>query len=296
MKKYKSIILIAATILVALLTSVLSYRWLKDSAIAMAGKRGEIVTAVVAAEDLNTGTIIKPDMVKTDQFLKGSLAAGFFTDQGKVAGRVVIASIKANEPIFDSRLAPSDVTQGGVAATIPQNMRAMSVKMDRVKGVSGFIHPGCRVDVVATFRTANSMLPITMTVLEDIPVLASGTETQMNGRQEKPVDVDVITLEVTPDQAEVLALASSEGSLQLSLRNYSDNKKDSGTNGVTVQSLVRLLSGKSPTPEKLERKTRHKNSASVSVSAPEPVRENYSKVQLIEGHKVNDVKFKEGSE
>ena len=294
MKKYKPTILIVVTVLVALSTSYLSYRWLKERAIAMAGKRGEIVNAAVADTDLSMGTIIKPEMIKTAPFLKGSLATGFFTDQTKVAGRVVISPIKADEPIFESRLAPPDVTRGGVAATISQNMRAMSVKMDRVKGVSGFIHPGCRVDVVATFRTANSMLPVTMTVLEDIPVLATGTETQMNGKQEKPVDVDVITLEVSPEQAEVLALASSEGRLTLSLRNYSDNKTAVASRGITVQSLVRLLSGKGPLPEK---KAKHNNKYVAPQPVAEPVKDNYSSVQLIEGHKVNEVKLKEeGSE
>ncbi len=88
-----------------------------------------------------------------------------------------------------------------------------------------------------------------MTVLENIPVLATGTETEIRGKQEKPVEVDVITLEVSPEEAEVLALASAEGKLQLSLRNFSDTK-NIGTKGATVQSLVRFLSGKGPAPEK----------------------------------------------
>ncbi len=288
MKRYKPIILIALTVLVALSTSLLVYRWLKERSLAMAGQRGEIVNVTVAVTDLSMGTIIKPEMVKTVPFLKGSLAAGYFTDPAKTAGRVTITSIKADEPIYESRLANTDVTKGGVAATIAENKRAMAVKVDRVKGVSGFIHPGHRVDVVATFRTANSSIPVTMTVLENIPVLATGTETEMRGNKEKAVEVDVITLEVSPEEAEVLALSSQEGKIQLSLRNYSDTK-NIGTQGVTVQSLMRFLSGKGISPEKKVKQRKQ-------VVVAEPAKESYSKVQLIEGHKVNDVKIKEGSE
>ncbi len=288
MKKYKSTMLIVLTLIVALTTSLLVYRWLKERSVALANQRGELVNVVVAVTDMNWGTVIRPEMVKTVPFLKGSVA-GFMTDPAAVTGRVVITPIKADEPIFESRLAPSDVTKGGVAAVIGKNKRAMTVKVDKVKGVSGFIHPGNRVDVVATFRPSFSAMPVTMTVLENIPVLATGTDTEIRdtkGKQEKPAEVDVITLEVSPEEAEVLALASTEGKLQLSLRNFSDTASTE-SKGASVQSLVRLLSGKGPVPER--KAARKKNAA-------EPDRSYYSRVQVIEGHKVAEVTFKEGSE
>jgi pilus assembly protein CpaB len=291
-KRYKPIILIVLTIFVALSTSLLVYRWLNDRSVALANQRGELVNVTVAVTDLNWGTIIKPEMVKIVPFLKGSLT-GFISDPAKAAGRVVITPIKADEPIFESRLAPTDITKGGVAAVISPNKRAMAVKVDKVKGVSGFIHPGNRVDVVATFRPSFSQMPVTMTVLENIPVLATGTDTEIKeikGKQEKPVEVDVITLEVSPEEAEVLALSSAEGKLQLSLRNFSDTS-NANTKGTSMKSLVRFLSGKGPAPVK---KTIRKKGVVVTELAP--VRENYSKVQLIEGHKVDEVKFREGSE
>ncbi len=293
MKRYKPVILIVLTVLVALTTSLLSYRWLKERSLANAGQHGETVNVAVAVTDLGWGTIIKPEMVKTVPFLKGSLVSGFFTDPASVAGRVVLTPIKADEPIFESRLASSTVTQGGVAAVISENKRAMGVKVDKVQGVSGFIHPGNRVDVVATFKQSNSTIPITMTVLENITVLATGTETEIRGKQEKPVEVDVITLEVTPDEAEVLALASAEGKLQLSLRNSSDiSNMNTSKRATTVESLMKFLAGKNNAPEK--RTTTKKVVAAVPV--PAPVKESYSKVELIEGQKVAEVKFKEGSE
>ncbi len=286
MKRHKPAVLIALTVLVALATSFLVYNWLKARSIAIASQRGEIVNVAVAVTDLSWGTVIKPEMVKTVPFLKGSLTAGFFSDPASITGRVVITPVKAEEPIFESRLAPSEITKGGVAAVISRDKRAMTVKVDKVKGVSGFIHPGNRVDVVATFRPNYSQMPVTLTVLENIPVLATGTETEIRNKQEKPVEVDVITLEVSPNEAEVLALSSTEGKLQLSLRNFSDTK-NMATKGASVQSLIALLNGRQPTPQK---------KAKPKEAVPEPVRESYSKVQLIEGHKVNDVKFKEGSE
>jgi Flp pilus assembly protein CpaB len=121
--------------------------------------------------------------------------------------------------------------------------------------VSGFIHPGNRVDVVATFRPANSSTPVTMTVLEYILVLATGTETEIRNRQEKPVEVDVITLELTPEEAEVLALSSTEGKLQLSLRNFSDTKMWHKRDHSDV--ARQFLSGKGPAPakRKVQKKT-----------------------------------------
>ena len=287
MKRYKPVILIVLTVLVALATSVMAYNWLQSRSVAFAKQRGEIVNVAVAVTDLSWGTVIKPEMVKTVPFLKGSLTVGgFYTDPASVTGRVIITPIKADEPIFESRLAPSNITTGGVAAVISRDKRAMTVKVDKVKGVSGFIHPGNRVDVLATFRPNYAQMPVTLTVLENISVLATGTETEIRNKQEKPVEVDVITLEVSPNEAEVLALSSTEGKLQLSLRNFSDTKNMS-TKGATVQSLIALLSGKRPAQE---RKAKHRGKVS------EPVPEYYTKVQLIEGHKVNDVKFKEGSE
>ncbi len=282
-KRYKSVIFILLTVMIALATSLLTYKWLKERS--STNPQAGTVNIAVAVADLGWGTVIKPEMVKMVPFLKASLVSGFFTDPGLIQGRVVITPIKADEPVFESRLAPSDIKRGGVAAVISENRRAMAVKVDRVKGVSGFIHPGNRVDVVATFRPSYASMPVTLTIIENVPVLATGTETQIKGKEEKPQEVDVITLEVSPEEAEVLALASAEGKLQLSLRNFTDTK-NLAPRGASVQSLLRILSGKSADPGK-------KGKGKKDVT---PVKENYQSVQLIEGHKVNEVKFKERSE
>jgi len=111
-----------------------------------------------------------------------------------------------------------------------------------VIGVSGFVHPGNRVDVLVSLqRSGREENPITKIVLQNIPVLATGTEIEQKGKNEKPVQVDVITLELTPDEAEKLALATTEGKIQLALRGYNSSEEVS-TRGATIPTL---LSGQS---------------------------------------------------
>ena len=238
MKKYRPLLLFAGAIIVALITSVTAYNWLKQEAHA---KETNLQTrpVAVAAADLPWGTALRKEMLKTTPFLKGSLPEGeSFADTASLEGKVLIMPVKANEPILRSRLAPDSVATGGVAAVVDPNKRAMAVKVDKVIGVSGFVHPGNRVDVLVSLQKAEkNSNPITKIVLQNIPVLATGTEIEQKGRNEKPVQVDVITLEVTPEEAEKLALATSEGKIQLALRNYNSSKEVS-TRGETISSLL----------------------------------------------------------
>jgi len=242
MEKYRPMLLLVAAIIVALVTSVLAYNWMKKET---ATKEANLQTlpVAVAVADLSWGTALKKEMVKTTPFLKGSLPAGeYFTDAASLEGKVLIMPVRANEPILKSRLAPDSVATGGVAAVVDPNKRAMAVRVDKVIGVSGFVHPGNRVDVLVSLqRPGQGSSPITKIVLQNIPVLAAGTEMEQRGKNEKPVAVDVITLELTPDEAEKLALATSEGKIQLALRNYNSTEEVT-TRGATISTL---LSGQS---------------------------------------------------
>jgi pilus assembly protein CpaB len=150
--------------------------------------------------------------------------------------------VKANEPILRSRLAPDSIATGGVAAVVDPKKRAMAVRVDKVIGVSGFVHPGNRVDVLVSLQQpGEGSSSITKIVLQNIPVLAAGTEMEQRGKNEKPVPVDVITLELTPDEAEKLAHATSQGRIQLALRNY-NTTEEVATRGATITTL---LSGQS---------------------------------------------------
>jgi pilus assembly protein CpaB len=274
----------------------------------------EIQPVVVAAVDLSWGTRITNEMLKKANFLKGSLAAEYFSDPALVVGRVLIYPVKVNEPIFESRLAPVEMKTGGVAAVISPKKRAVAVKVDKVIGVSGFIHPGNRVDVLMTLTAGRAFDPVTKTILENILVLAVGSETkERKGLEEKSSPTDVITLEVTPEEAEKLALAATEGKLQLALRNFSDTE-DVATRGTTVSTLVGF---QSPNPPKeMRRPSRPEvemkrtivqelpppQLPSPQLPPPPPIEnkvENPKRsihiVELIKGSKVSEVKF-EGSE
>jgi pilus assembly protein CpaB len=237
MGKYKPIILLALGFVLALVTSIITYDWLQKKAEADITKPLQTQEVAIAKMDVTWGDVMTEDMVDMVPYLKDTLPEGHFTDKSSLEGRVVITPIKAKEPVFESSLAPTSVTNGGVAAVISPNKRAMAVKVDKVIGVSGFIHPGNRVDVLVTLRKSDKKDPITKTVLENIHVLAAGTKVEKDSKGKKSVKVDVITLEVDPIEAEKLAHAATEGKIQLAMRNFTDTD-DVLTSGSTRTTLL----------------------------------------------------------
>jgi pilus assembly protein CpaB len=177
---------------------------------------------VVAAEPLKLGTRLDASNVRTIPWPQGQPVAGMFTRVEDVVNRAVITSVAENEPILDSKLA-SLQSGAGLAATIPEGMRAMSVAVNDVVGVAGFVTPGTMVDVLVTGTLSGSGGNITRTILENVRVMAAGQKVEQD-REGKPQTVPVITLLVTPDDAAKLAMASTEGKIQLSLRNTIDTK------------------------------------------------------------------------
>ena len=263
MEKLRPMLLLAAAVIIALATSIMAYNWMKKET---AAKEANLQTlpVAVAVTDLSWGTALNKEMIKTTPFLRGSLPPGeHFSDAASLEGKVLIMPVKANEPILRSRLAPDSIATGGVAAVVDPNKRAMAVRVDKVIGVSGFVHPGNRVDVLVSLQqSGQGNNPITKIVLQNIPVLAAGTEMEQRGKNEKPVAVDVITLELTPDQAEKLALATSQGKIQLALRNFNSTEEVT-TRGATIQTL---LSGQSTESGSAVKGTDVTQKASKSVS------------------------------
>jgi len=203
--------------------------------------------------------------------------------------------IGVRETITNSKLAPAGMG-GGLSAVIPEGYRAMTVKVDDVVGVSGFIMPGSYVDVIAVIVSASQQNgePISKIVLQNIKVLASGPKIDSPENQREPTSVKAVTLQVTPEQAEKLVLAANEGKLQLVMRNYSD-QEDTQTKGANKNSL---LSGESyvPQPEPKREQTEQSKVARVTQPvrrvtampreekpAAQPVSRN--SVELIEGSK-----------
>ncbi len=190
---------------------------------------------VVAALTITLGGKIKPEQVQLVEWPENLIPQGAFTEVSKAVDRVAITDFISGEPILESRLAPEGST-AGLSAIIPSGTRAITVRVDEVIGVAGFIAPGTFVDVIATSvnlggeqEKSNSKI-----ILQNVKVLASGqkTEIQQEGKEGKPVEVKTVTLQVTPDQAESVALAATAGKLQLVMRNTMDQQMVStgGTN------------------------------------------------------------------
>jgi pilus assembly protein CpaB len=164
-------------------------------------------------------------------------------------GRVAVVNIAPREAITDAKLAPEG-TEGGLTAVIPEGYRAMTVKVDDAVGVSGFIQPGAVVDVVVVIDPRENGInqdPISKVVLQNIKVLANGQNIDKPKNEREATTVKAVTLQVTPEQAEKLALAANEGKLQLIMRNSTD-QGDSQTTGINKRTL---LSGEraNPIPE-----------------------------------------------
>ena len=267
MERYKPIILLGLGIVVALITSLMTYDWLQGKTEAAPVTTERIA---VAAIDIPWGKVLTKEMISLKPYLKESLPEGYFADADSLDGRVLLSPLKTGEPIFEYKLAPKDVTSGGVSAIISPNKRAMAVKVDKVIGVSGFIHPGNRVDVLVTLNKSGRRNAITKTILENVLVLAAGTKVEKDGKTEKAIQVDVITLEVTPTETEKLALAATEGKIQLAMRNFNDTA-DVLTSGSTNKTLLASYSTK--------KRYRKKNKAIT--------------VEMIKGNEVSKVKIKE---
>jgi pilus assembly protein CpaB len=244
MGKWKTIAPIVISIVIAITGSVFIYKWinLKTAPKEVVKVESEAVPIAVAAVDLQWGTQLKPDMIKTIPFLKESLPEGHFTRTADLNNRIVIATLKKGEPVVEHRLAPISIKTGGVSAVLGSGKRAVAVKGDKIIGISGFINPGNRVDVLVTLRDPKTKLDKTKVVLENIPVLATGTQIQRNEKGE-PAPVDVYTLEVTLEDAENLSLAASQGKLQFALRNITDTEPVL-TKGTTISQTLASLSMK----------------------------------------------------
>ncbi|MDX1566243.1 MAG: Flp pilus assembly protein CpaB [Longimicrobiales bacterium] len=193
-------------------------------------------TIVVAARELPAGTILRREDVQTVGWPGLAVPEGFATQAGEVVGRGLIVDVTENEPLIDAKLARKEAG-GGLSITIPEGMRAVSVEVDEVIGVAGFVLPGTRVDVLATVMPgADRTQTTTRTILQNVRALAADQRYQQDIAGE-PQYVTVVTLLVTPDDAEALTLASTEGRIQLALRNTLD-AEEVETRGRRITSLV----------------------------------------------------------
>jgi len=177
---------------------------------------------VVAARALPLGTVVSRDAIKLRDVPERLFPAGAFSRIEDVVDRPVTSNIQPDEPVLKARVAARG-SGVGLAPLIPSGMRAISVRVNDVVGVAGFVLPGMRVDVLITGQPSNHPETVTRTALQNILVLSAGQTIQTDGKS--AISTPVVTLLVSPDDAEALTLANNEGRIQLVLRNSSDEAK-----------------------------------------------------------------------
>jgi len=220
MNRNRLIIGLAAAVVVAFFISMFVYRQLERASAIHPAATQQIV---VAAEPLQVGARVDSSNLRTIAWPADEPINGMFTRIEDCAGRAVITPVAENEPILEAKLAPR-AAGVGLPAAIPEGMRAVSVAVNDVVGVAGFVVPGTMVDVLVTGQVPGGRSDnITRTILEDVPVMAAGQKIERD-RDGKPETVPVVTLMVSPEDADKLTMASTEGKIQLALRNTVDTK------------------------------------------------------------------------
>ena len=236
------LLILLVALLIAGGASLLVYRAMVRQARSASGMA--TVQVVMAARNLDVGTLIKDSDLKFGNWT-GTLPKGTAVKKDSVLGRGVVLPVFEGEPVNESRLANTGAG-GGLAATIPPGMRACAVRVNEVVGVAGFVAPGMRVDVLISGvepGAAAASGPKVRTLLQNIEVLSAGQNIQKDA-EGKPVQVPVVNLLVTPEQAETLSLASNETRIQLVLRNPLD-RDIAKTPG---NAMANLFTGQQPKP------------------------------------------------
>jgi len=190
---------------------------------------------VVASKALTMGTRLTEHDLKVVAWPSRSPVAGSHPDSKEVVDRGLLDSVAENEPITEDKLAPLEAG-AGLSPSIPAGMRAMSVKVNEVIGVAGFVVPGTKVDVMVTLRRNEESM--TRTVVSNVQVLTAGTRyDQEKAKDGEPIPSTVVTLMVTPQDAEKITLAQTEGQVMLALRNPLDTQQ-TDTQGIRSAALL----------------------------------------------------------
>ena len=240
MRNKRLVVVLAGAAMFGLVAAISVSRYLSNAQAFSSNMK----SVVVAKVDIPLGTTIVAEQLSSVKFPSGAAPDGVFDTAAKLVGRVAVVNIAAREPITDFKLAPEG-SAGGLSAVIPEGYRAMTVKVDDVIGVSGFLQPGAMVDVLTVIDPDPSKRdPISKIVLQNVKVLANGQNIDKPKNDREAEAVRAVTLQVTPEQAEKLALASSEGKLRLVMRNVID-QGDEETAGVNKR---QMLQGEHATP------------------------------------------------
>jgi pilus assembly protein CpaB len=254
---------------------------------------------VVAAIDLPLATRIRPEQLKLVDWPASAAPPGSFHDAKEVVDRILTARLLAGEPLVAGRLAAKS-SGNGLAALIPDNMRAIAVHVDDVVGVAGFIHPDDRVDVIVTLRPTrpNDAEPVSKVILQNVKVLAVGKELEVSdGNRAQATPTTVATLLVDANGSEKLALAANEGHILLTLRSWTDEQQVA-TSGIKPSVLLTDNSAPAPpapAPSPSSHRSHHESSPQahpptlIQTVAPAPARKEV--VEILRGDRFEERKF-----
>ena len=278
-RQSRTLVVVCASLLLAAVASFALYRAVQHLPV----RQVEVASTkvVVASQEIPVGTVLQAKDLRTVAWPARNPVPGAVSDPSKLVGRGVIEPISENEPITLTKVA-DPAAGGGLPPIIPAGMRAISVRVNEVIGVAGFVVPGTRVDVVVTVdKDQDNRNPETRTVVSNVQVLTAGSrfDQEKAKKDGKPIQTSVVTLMVLPQDAEKIALAQNEGKLTLALRNPLD-VTPTATAGVKLASLLAP-----PNAQPVIDHEKHKVVRSIAIPPP-PVVENTSyKVETFRGAK-----------
>jgi pilus assembly protein CpaB len=250
MRKTRPWFMLALALTSGIVAALLALRYLRERTTPLMAAEPKKVDIVLSARSLPVGAVITERDVKVVGWPGDAVPPGYVRSIKDALGRGIITPVAENEPLLATKMSTKDAG-GGLPIIIRDGMRAVSVRVDEVIGVAGFVLPGTRVDVLLTLEKGdNRPQAITKTLLQNVQTLAAG-QSVTRDKEGKPQTVTVITLLVTPDDAELLALAAKEGRLQLALRNTLDTLAVS-TSGARADKLT-PSSSSAPTPNRSQR-------------------------------------------
>ncbi len=293
------LVILLVAFVTAVGASVVAYRLLRNR-LAASDSATPTTQVVVAKRNLQVGTIVKSADVGLSPWL-GAAPKGVATRVEDVLERGVVSNVFEGEPISLSRLA-SPGAGGGLAATIPPGMRAVAVRVDQVVGVAGFVVPGMRVDVLIMGVPPGGKVTEganVKTVLQNVEVLSAGQNIQKDA-EGKPVQVQVVSVLVTPEQAETLSLASNESKIQLVLRNPLDTEaaKTTGSNMASLFSGVRPKTqvGEGEAPKKVQAAVKKVAAPKPAAAEAKPLPPALYLIEVINGPRKDQAKFNKPEE
>jgi pilus assembly protein CpaB len=224
---------------------------------------------VVAASNMDVGAALRAEDLRMIDWPAGSVPEGAFHKSDELVGRGLIQPVVAFEPILPGKLSAPEAG-AGLPPVIPEGMRALSVRVNDVIGVAGYVLPGTRVDVLVTVSPTDQHNDVTSKlILPNVQVLAAGTKIERDVEKDKPISVSVVTLLVDPEQAERLTLASTEGKIQLALRNPMD-KTAPETRGVKPAVLLASAAAQARPAAPVRRSSGPRPAAAPAAAAPAP--------------------------